>query len=488
MCLIAPSCKAEPSPAPSPNPPPQDNGFSFPPWDDFSIFEDSLIESEWQALESYKNFSIYHISLSISDDISEVEGYEEVLYTNNEASSLNEICLRLFPKLYEGNMQVSSIKINDTEAAFYYEDEDTTLKIALNNPLEQGISTAISMYFSFDVPRNVLASYGTFGYAQDILSLDCFYPVVAVFDENGWDAGIPPYYGDKTYLDSSFYIVEVEAPDDFIIASSGIELESFVEQERKRAVFTAGPSRDFFISASDRFKKISTIMGETIINSYYVDENTAGTPAFILEAAANTLNLFNTKIGDYSYTELDIVPLPLQAGALGIEYPGIIGICTSIYSEQNINLEASLTHEIAHQWFYNAIGNDQVNEPWLDEGFAQYATGIYFENSYGEEGWEAIYGSWLNRWSQISFADIPIGMSVIDYAGSEYGAIIYGKAPVFIHELALAIGEDAFFSFLRDYYLNFKWEIVDTSSFYSSMEAYCLCDLSALFSEWVYPQ
>ena len=35
-------------------------------------------------------------------------------------------------------------------------------------------------------------------------------------------------------------------------------------------------------------------------------------------------------------------------------------------------------HEVVHQWFYNLVGNDQVNEPWLDESLAQYATWQYY--------------------------------------------------------------------------------------------------------------
>ena len=30
-------------------------------------------------------------------------------------------------------------------------------------------------------------------------------------------------------------------------------------------------------------------------------------------------------------------------------------------------------HEIAHQWFYSLVGNNQARDPWLDEGFASYA-------------------------------------------------------------------------------------------------------------------
>lgn len=483
LCLL-PSCNTEPAPTPSPPSEPQDSNFSYPPWDDFSIFKDTLIEEERQILDNPPAFTIYHIDLRISSDISKVEASEEVLYTNNENAPLEKICFRLFPNLYGGNMTVSSVKINGKEAQAVYEDEKTTLAITLETPLNPQDSVTVSMVFSFDIPRNVLVSYGIFGYSDGVLSLDSFYPVIPVFDENGWDTQIPPYNGDKTYLDPSFYIIQVEAPADFTVVATGSEVNSAVNDGRKNTAFAAGPSRDFFISASDAFKKTSQSVGETAINSYYLEGNSQ-TSDFALETAANTLRILNELIGPYSYTELDIAPLPLQAGALGIEYPGVAGIGIDIY-KQNTTFEASIAHEVAHQWFYNAIGNDQVSEPWLDEAFAQYATGLYFADIYGPNGWAGVFNSWLDRWSRVAFADTPIGMEVGDYEGREYGAIIYGRAPIFVHELALTLGEEVFNEFLKGYYLEYKWGIIDAELFQALAESYCLCDLSGLFNEWVY--
>jgi aminopeptidase N len=53
-------------------------------------------------------------------------------------------------------------------------------------------------------------------------------------------------------------------------------------------------------------------------------------------------------------------------GRSGIEYPNLI-------FQGPVSLERPTTHEVAHQWFYSLVGNDQARDPWLDEGLANWA-------------------------------------------------------------------------------------------------------------------
>ena len=49
-------------------------------------------------------------------------------------------------------------------------------------------------------------------------------------------------------------------------------------------------------------------------------------------------------------------------------------------------MEGTVAHEVGHQWFYNLVGDDQLDDPWLDESFAQFATLQYFTDEYGASG------------------------------------------------------------------------------------------------------
>jgi len=148
-------------------------------------------------------------------------------------------------------------------------------------------------------------------------------------------------------------------------------------------------------------------------------------------------------------------------------------------------LEAAVAHEVAHQWIYNVVGNDQVDEPWLDEALAQYLTMLYYADVYGEEGARAFRSALMGRWDRVDRADIPIGMPTGSYEGAEYAAIVYGRGPLFVETLAEKMGQEKFEQFLRGYYAVHKWGIATRDSFQQLAEAACECDLAPLFEAWV---
>ena len=150
-------------------------------------------------------------------------------------------------------------------------------------------------------------------------------------------------------------------------------------------------------------------------------------------------------------------------------------------------LESSTVHEAVHQWFYNMVGNDQVNEPWLDESLAQYATWQYYVDLFGENAAQGFESSLESRWQRVSLEDIPIGLAVDAYQDKEYSAIIYGRGAFFFESLEQMMGAEKFDAFLHDYTNTYSWKIVTTEDFKSLAESECSCNLTPLFEEWVYP-
>ena len=63
----------------------------------------------------------------------------------------------------------------------------------------------------------------------------------------------------------------------------------------------------------------------------------------------------------------------------------MVMIDTSLYLEQQqVWLEYVTVHETAHQWWYGVVGNDQIDEPWLDEALTEYSTILYYGHRYGK--------------------------------------------------------------------------------------------------------
>ena len=459
-------------------------------WDDYTMFQEGLISSERAATDLLPEATVYHIDLHIVDCLL-LQGREEVRYTNRESEPLNDIYFRLFPNIAGGTASVSDVKVDAQDVEPVYELVKSALCLPLEVPLQPGEQVIIQMDFTVEVAQEMGGNYGLFGYFDHVLVLDEFYPVIPVYDDEKWNVELPPPHGDVTYFDASFYVVRVTAPSNLKVAASGIEIGRTYEGGNQVAVFAAGPARDFYLAASENFVAVTKTVGETTVNSYAFPEQKENAE-LALQVAANALKSFNRRVGVYPYTEFDIVSTPMLAK--GMEYPGIVAISQKLYDPDavvsglpsHVMLESVLAHEVAHQWFYNVVGNDQIDEPWLDEAVVQFMTGLYYVDVYGEAAAEEYCDSWDYLWDSIDRVDIPIGLPSGAYTNDEYSPIVYGRGPLFLTALSKVMGQKSFDKFLRDYYESHKWGIGTNDEFRSLAEHHCHCDLTALFEEWVY--
>lgn len=461
-------------------------------WDDRTIFRHGLIKAEQAVLDGLPGATVYQLDLQISDDLLLLEGHETVHYTNQEDGPLNEIYFRLFPNTAGGRITVSSVEADGADADMVREFADSALRVSLPEPLQPGDRLELQLDFQVEVAQEMAGNYGLFGYFDGVLVLDEFLPTIPVYD-GGWNVEVPPPNGDLTYYDTSFFLVRVTAPAELTIVASGIEAGREQNGDTQSVLFAAGPARGFYLAASERFTLITRMVGETTVNSYAFPGWMEGS-TLALQFASASLEAFGQRLGSYPYTEFDVVSTPMMA--LGMEYAGMTAITLQAYDPEalisgfpsQVILESTVAHEVAHQWFYNVVGTDQVDEPWMDEALVQYFTGLYYADSYGEEAYRSFRDSWENRWQRVEKAEIPIGLPSAAYAEYEYAPIIYGRGPMFIEALAAAMGQHQFDAFMRDYYQSHKWGIGTSDAFRQLAEEHCGCNLTALFDSWVYPR
>jgi hypothetical protein len=436
--------------------------------------------------------SIYHLDLVVADDLGAVTGQEEVLYTNTESVPLDEVRLRLFPNLLGGGMTVSGLEVNGQEVKPTYELESSVMVVPLPAQLQPEEQAVFSIQFRVNVPESPDQNYGVLSSGAGALTYAHGYPMVSVFADSGWNVEMPPVWGDLTFGDASYYLVRVSAPDDLVIATSGSEISREVEAGRQEIVVAAGPARDFQFVASSAYKLASRRVDEVTLR-LFAPEEPESRVTLALDTAEDALGAFAERYGPYPYSELDLAVTPTSA--LGIEYPGIIVLNEHLFTpEQDLRiapeetwLESTVAHEVAHQWFYNLVGNDQLDEPWLDEALAQFATWEYLRDVRGAAAAQEFKDSLEGRWSRVGDEPIPLGLPVREYDPPAYGAIIYGRGPLFIEALRSHMGVETFDEFMRDYVEANRWGIATTESFKALAERHCECDLTSLFDEWVYP-
>ncbi len=441
-------------------------------------------------LDSLPGASVYHLDVRIADNLRRVQGRQEVRYTNQEAEPLNQVYFHLFPNRLGGQMAIANLKVNGQAVQPRYEQGMSAICVPLPAVLQPGQQVVIQMDFSLEVPTDPQVNYGVLAFKDRVLALAHFYPMIAAYDERGWHIEESPEYGDLVYADSSFYLVRVTAPAGQTLVASGVEIDRSADASTQMVTYAAGPMRDFYLVASDQYHVFSREIGETTIHSYAILPDGA---TRALEHAANALRRYSQRIGPYPFTELDLVSTPNLA--LGIEYPGVIALTTRLYGRSaRINgtpapviLEAAVAHEGAHQWFYSVVGNDQVNEPWLDEALAQYLTLLYYRDLYGDPAAESFKQSLYSRWDRVDREALPIGMPVASYSEREYGAIVYGRGPLFFDALAQGpLSGEKLDAFLRMYYRAYQWENATGEGLKQVAERVCGCDLTPMFTAWVY--
>jgi hypothetical protein len=464
--------------------------FAIPPFD-YSLYEAGLVTSSQGDLTALNGAPVYHMAIRIDETLSEISGRQTVYVTNQEEDDLDELYFHLHPNLLDGAITVTDTSVDGTPVEADLVEGGTALRVPLGKALQPGKHAIIDMAFTTTIPTDIGRNYGFLAYYKDTLALAHFYPMLSVYDDEGWNTTPADVQGDIIYSDPAFYLVEVTAPADVTLVAAGKEIAREESADSQTVRYAAGPARDFFLAANPNYAVTSRTVGETTINSYAPRGMEEGAE-LALEVAAEALASLSEWLGDYPYTELDIVTTPTSA--LGIEYPGIIVGTQNMYdlvatsgngTPMAVILESTTAHEVGHQWFYNLVGNDQLDEPWLDEGLVTYATYRYYADRYGAPGGEGYYRSLEGRWDRVDRAEIPIGRPVAGYEGPEYGAIVYGRGAIFMRALEETLGRETFDAFLRAYVAENRWGIATAAGFRDLAEQQCGCDLSELWAEWV---
>lgn len=443
----------------------------------------------------------YDIDLKIDHEMHSFDGIADVHFTNLEGIPLERLYFRLLPnggKSYgNGSLTVTELNVDGQPAEIALSHHDTVLAVDLIEQLGPGEGMEIKLAFQGHVPvdfggENTPGGYGIYNWSDGVLALSGWYPILAVYDDQGWNLDDISAFGDSVYSDIAFYSVDISAPSDLVIAATGVQTGREVSGETALSHFESGPARDFFIIASPDFQEVHREVGGTQINAYYLPgHERAGKVA--LAVASDSIQIFIQQFGPYPYTELDIVEAPLR-NALGVEYPAILLMRRSLYDAPEMpNFIVTLAHEVAHQWWYGVVGNDVFEEPWLDEALATYSSSLYYEHKAQREALQGLYTYWQDRYDRFSVegVDAPItgDMEYFERLSQRnaYGAVVYNKGALFFKALRQETGDRAFFQALRDYYRENRFSIATSRDLLEAFENAAGRDLDPFYEQWLYP-
>ncbi|MBB6479231.1 M1 family aminopeptidase [Spirochaeta isovalerica] len=428
--------------------------------------------------------ALAEIDFTLDNNLETYSGTMKFHGTNDQPAQLESIGFFLLPERTGGNLEISKVSTEQSEPQ--WKVENSILSIHFTQPIQPGGNYDVQLAFSGSIPRT-LKLPGIFFRTDNTVALGHFYPMPIPLDGQGSFAPVEPSsHGDPIESILSRFDVAFQAPSRLRFAASGPVIRESETGDRINCRVSTGPVRDFYLLGSAEWDMVTKVHEGIRISSWY-PEGKMQQGIDSLYAMEEALKIFEKHLGPYPYNTLSIVSGPLGPQAGGMEYPGIIVLNDNYYTNEDSHaLQIVIAHEIGHQWFYNLVGNDPVMEPWLDESFAQYATWLYFNKLYGERAGNSMITSFQNRWTRVRKAPIPLNLSVHEYEGKEYGAIPYGKGPLFLFTLRSYFGEELFEQFILDYQRTFRWDRMDTEKLRDYMYGYFGEKGDDLFREWVY--
>lgn len=465
----------------------QDDGTptSIPRIQRLDYFRPTLRDSFQDDIRNYLNAPLYtgNMTISFTQDEAVILGELAIEYTHQH-QPVSEIVLRLYPNLpsYGGSMVVSYAQIDLHEVQPQLDATGSVMTLSLNAPIMTNQTVQIYLQFRATV-TNTTALYAQYSYRLNTLALPNFFPLLSVYDDvEGWWQNTNHPQGDAVYSETSFFDMTITAPSDWVLITTGIGVDSQRNANNTRTTrYLAGLVRDFAIMGSPDYQTLSGSQDGVAIDIHYLSGGvTAAQQALIY--AEDAVQVYSTLFGAYPYTELDIVETYTTAG--GIEYPGLIVVASDSWNATDPYLEVVTAHEVAHQWWYSLVGNDQTRYPWLDESLTQYSLGLYYGNVYGIESQINAFAGYEQTWR--NSRDMPIGLSPSNYSNTTYWTIVYNKGALFFDRLSTDFGEVAFIEALSNYFNIYRYEIVTPIDLQTVLENSLGADLDAYFAEWVF--
>ena len=304
---------------------------------------------------------------------------------NNSDNALKELCFYLYANAFAegqktvsssysnkaypngesyGNITFSSIKIENVDVEYKIEEPlANILTISLPRDLFPCEEITICMNYTIQ-----LANINhRLGYGNNTVNFGNFSPIACVY-QNGFVKNGYATNGDPFYSECSNYEVEIECDKNFVIASSGVEISNLQDDAKQIAKYEAKNVRDFAFVLSKNFSQVSSEVDGVKVTYYGYEGDT--NLENCLKVSVDALATFNDMFGKYPYKTLSVVKSNFIHG--GMEYPNIVLISDKIDDYKDLNYV--IVHEIAHQWWYGLIGNDQYNDAWIDEGLAEFST------------------------------------------------------------------------------------------------------------------
>lgn len=406
----------------------------------------------------------YNISLDLHPEDQILKG-DVIINAVLKDKNLTEIDLNLYD-----NMTISSLTVDGKQAK--YENEDTRLKIE---------TSSLTLPDTFDIEikyegKPERKGLGSFSFGKKYGHWIVYNLSEPNFASTWFPCNDLP--SDKALLD--IYITNDTA---YSSASNGILMDKSTDGSRRTYHWkTLYPISTYLIclysSVYSNFTDfyVSQDKQDTMPVEYYAFPEDLENAKIDFKGHPDMIDFFAKTFGEYPFLKekYGVAEFLWQLGAM--EHQTLTGVGSNFVSGRRFFTDVYV-HELAHQWYGDAVGPATWKDIWLNEGFATYCEVLYTEHLSGEK---ALRSSMMSKFDE-SFSG-----TLYNPGNDLFSSLVYDKGAWVLNMLRWEIGDEAFFKTLRDYYQKFKYKNASTDDFKEVCEETSGTNLDQFFNQWVY--
>ncbi|MDC3414518.1 hypothetical protein NC797_17915 [Aquibacillus sp. 3ASR75-11] len=414
----------------------------------------------------------YYIRADLDEENYQIDGEVKVTIDNPKTDS---ILFYTYPYSWSP-MRIKKVLLNEQEVPFSYNQKQLSIK---NRKAQKELT--IHIEFETPVPQK-----GTrFGFKDDIWLITTWYPMLGVLDDNkNWaDRPDPIGMGDPFLFNFANYIVEWTSSPSINWLSSGTLVSDTIRNNRRTTTWQVNSVRNFALAGSKNYqvKRLELDKNTTISIASTEEKNLEQ----LTDISQASYSLFETRYGQLPYTNISVIETGYNTN-FALEYPNLAIFSKDLYADNQI--EHWLPHEIGHMWWYNAVGVNEVQNGWIDEGLAELSVVLYLEDQFSKsEKGEQLRTTYRERNRSLTNTSPQQRMDVGLYgfkSRSELYDSWYARSADMFLTLREEIGEDDFNYFLKTLYLTNRGKTIDETSIIKALDK-SLSVKTDLFENWI---
>ena len=493
----------------------------------------------------------YRINAEIDDVRDVISGSEQLVYWNNSPDTLAFVYFHLFQNAFRPGsyldelMQANGVKAISGNAEntgqgievekiqsgghdLNTETDNTILKVYLNTSLLPGDSITFQLdfktYYDLGGVRRRMQLFTSWGHKH--YNGAQWFPKISVYDRKfGWTAD--QHLNHEFYGDFGSFDVALTFPNIYIVDATGLlqnpkevlpdslrrklDISNFKDKpfgfppslpilpddSKKTWIYHADNVHDFAFTADPTYRIGETETAGGIKCIALVQESHAARWQNAASYTAQLIAYYSAFVGKYAWPKITV-----SDARDGMEYPML-----TMDGGSDPGYRDLLAHEVAHQWFYGMVGNNETYRPMLDEGFSQFIESVCLEKLEGRWG--------LNPKSSNNYVErfrdsVTVPFRVVqsnylneairgrdgflnthsDYFNGALGhgggySMVYRKTATMLYNLRYVLGDSLFDAGLQYYFNQWKFCHPYPEDFRNSFIHFTHTDLNWFFDQWM---